>query len=59
MTREEVTRKVLAAKRAKGNVKLALLLLEGCEPQEAAALLDRSGGRLHAALAARHPAKRR
>jgi N-acetylmuramic acid 6-phosphate etherase len=37
--------------RAEGNVKLALLLLEGCEPDEARRILDRSGGRLRAAKA--------
>ena len=48
-----------ALQRAGGNVKVALLLLEGCEPAEAAALLEHSGGRLHAAMAARRPPKRR
>jgi len=37
--------------RAKGSVKLALLLLEGCGPDEARGILDRSGGRLRAAKA--------
>jgi N-acetylmuramic acid 6-phosphate etherase len=37
--------------RADGNVKLALLLLEGCEIDEAAATLDRAGGQLRAAKA--------
>src|SRR5208282_5421175 len=37
--------------RAEGSVKLALLLLEGCGPDEARRILDRSGGRLRAAKA--------
>jgi N-acetylmuramic acid 6-phosphate etherase len=47
-----------ALRQANGNVKLALLLLEGCERNEAARLLEHSGGRLHAALAARRPKRR-
>jgi N-acetylmuramic acid 6-phosphate etherase len=35
--------------RAEGDLKTAILLLEGCEPEEAAAILERAGGRLHAA----------
>ena len=37
--------------RAEGSVKLALLVLEGCEVDEARAMLDRTGGRLRAAKA--------
>jgi N-acetylmuramic acid 6-phosphate etherase len=37
--------------RAEGSVKIALLLLEGCELKEARAMLDRTGGRLRAAKA--------
>jgi N-acetylmuramic acid 6-phosphate etherase len=33
--------------RAAGDLKTAILLLEGCEPDEAAAILRRTGGRLH------------
>jgi|GEM_PF-4433717 len=40
-----------ALSRAEGSVKLALLLLEGCAPDEARGILDRSGGRLRAAKA--------
>jgi N-acetylmuramic acid 6-phosphate etherase len=40
-----------ALRRAEGNVKTALLLLEGCDLDEAARVLDRSGGQLHAAKA--------
>jgi N-acetylmuramic acid 6-phosphate etherase len=40
-----------ALHRANGNVKLAVLLLHGCELNEAAAVLDRAGGQLRAALA--------
>jgi N-acetylmuramic acid 6-phosphate etherase len=40
-----------ALERAGGQVKLAVLLLEGCETSEAAALLGRAGGRLREALA--------
>jgi N-acetylmuramic acid 6-phosphate etherase len=35
---------------AEGSVKLAVLVLQGCEVEEAKALLDRSGGRLRVAL---------
>lgn len=35
--------------RAGGSLKIAVLLTEGCTPAEAAALLERSGGRLYAA----------
>lgn len=38
-----------ALRRAGGNVKAALLVLEGLDPDEAAAMLDRAGGRLDAA----------
>jgi N-acetylmuramic acid 6-phosphate etherase len=38
--------------RANGNVKLAVLLLHGCDVKEAASVLDRAGGQLRAALAA-------
>jgi N-acetylmuramic acid 6-phosphate etherase len=37
--------------RAEGSVKLAVLLLQGCRPEEAKVLLDRAGGRLRVALA--------
>jgi N-acetylmuramic acid 6-phosphate etherase len=37
--------------RAEGNVKTALLLLEGCDLDEAARMLDRSGGHLRTAKA--------
>jgi N-acetylmuramic acid 6-phosphate etherase len=40
-----------ALHRAEGNVKTALLLLEGCDLGEAAKILDRSGGHLRAAKA--------
>lgn len=40
-----------ALARAQGSVKLAVLLLHGCRPEEAKALLDRNEGRLRAALA--------
>jgi len=36
--------------RSKGNVKLAVLLLHGCSVDEATRLLERTGGRLRAAL---------
>ena len=36
---------------AGGSVKLAVLLLHGCRPEEAKSLLDRAGGRLRPALA--------
>lgn len=39
-----------ALRRAGGNVKVAMLLLHGCDAKEAAALLDRAGGRLRTAL---------
>lgn len=45
-----------ALARARGSVKLALLLLEGCHLEEAEALLDGAGGRLRAAIAARRAA---
>jgi N-acetylmuramic acid 6-phosphate etherase len=38
--------------RANGNVKLAVLLLHGCDVTEATSVLDRAGGQLRAALAA-------
>jgi N-acetylmuramic acid 6-phosphate (MurNAc-6-P) etherase len=37
--------------RANGNVKLAVLLLKGCTLETAQALLQRSGGKLRAAIA--------
>jgi N-acetylmuramic acid 6-phosphate etherase len=40
-----------ALRRGNGSVKLALLLLHGCDVKEAAALLARAGGQLRAALA--------
>jgi N-acetylmuramic acid 6-phosphate etherase len=40
-----------ALHRAEGNVKTALLLLEGCDLGEAARILDRSGGHLRTAKA--------
>jgi N-acetylmuramic acid 6-phosphate etherase len=40
-----------ALRRANGSVKLAVLLLHGCEPAKAAELLERAGGQLRAALA--------
>jgi N-acetylmuramic acid 6-phosphate etherase len=46
--REEVSEALL---RAAGSVKTALLLLEGCELNEARTILERSGGRLRAAKA--------
>jgi N-acetylmuramic acid 6-phosphate etherase len=46
-TRDEV-REALA--QAQGSVKLAVMLLHGCESDEATALLDRAGGQLRAAL---------
>jgi N-acetylmuramic acid 6-phosphate etherase len=39
-----------ALKRARGSVKLAVLLLQGCDVAQAEAALDRSGGQLRAAL---------
>jgi N-acetylmuramic acid 6-phosphate etherase len=36
---------------ADGSVKLAVLLLHGCRPEDGRALLERSGGRLRIALA--------
>jgi N-acetylmuramic acid 6-phosphate etherase len=39
-----------ALRRASGSVKLAALLLHGCELEEATQLLNRSGGRLRGAL---------
>jgi len=38
-----------ALRRAEGDLKAAILLLEGCEPSEAVAILARTGGRLDAA----------
>ncbi len=40
-----------ALRQAEGSVKLAMLLLKGCNLQEAKALLSRAGGQLRAALA--------
>jgi N-acetylmuramic acid 6-phosphate etherase len=48
-----------ALARANGNLKLALLLLGGCDVDEAALLLDRAGGRLRGAIETRRPAKKR
>lgn len=45
----EEARTALAS--AQGSVKLAVLLLNGCRPEEAKTLLDRHDGRLRAALA--------
>ena len=47
-SREEVRD---ALDRAQGSVKLAVLLLQGCTPEEAEAALERSGGQLRGALA--------
>jgi len=41
-----------ALRRANGNVKLAVLLLHGCDLQEATRILERAGGQLRGALAA-------
>jgi N-acetylmuramic acid 6-phosphate etherase len=41
-----------ALRRANGNLKLAVLLLHGCDVVEAMSVLDRAGGQLRAALAA-------
>jgi N-acetylmuramic acid 6-phosphate etherase len=41
-----------ALRRANGSVKLAVLLLHGCDVEEARTILDRAGGQLRAALAA-------
>jgi N-acetylmuramic acid 6-phosphate etherase len=41
-----------ALRQANGSVKIAVLLLHGCEVKEATTLLDRAGGQLRAALAA-------
>jgi N-acetylmuramic acid 6-phosphate etherase len=41
-----------ALRQADGNVKLAVLLLHGCDLQEATSVLDRAGGQLRAALTA-------
>ena len=40
-----------ALEQANGSVKLAFLLLQGCAPNEAEAVLDRAGGQLRVALA--------
>ncbi len=42
-----------ALARAHGSVKVAVLLLDGCDLDEARALLDQAGGRLRAAIASR------
>ena len=39
-----------ALRRANGNVKLAVLLLHGCDVDQAAGVLDRAGGKLRVAL---------
>jgi N-acetylmuramic acid 6-phosphate etherase len=41
-----------ALRQANGNVKLAVLLLHGCDLNKATSILDRAGGQLRAALAA-------
>jgi len=41
-----------ALRQANGNVKLAVLLLHGCDLKEATSVLERAGGQLRAALAA-------
>lgn len=50
-----------ALARAGGDIKIALLLLEGCELHEATAILGRTGGRLHEARgrAGAPPARKR
>ena len=47
-----------ALRRARGNVKVAMLLLHGCGTDEAASLLEQAGGQLRTALryAGRHEA---
>jgi len=40
-----------ALRRAHGSVKLAVMLLHGCDAEEGARLIDQAGGRLRAALA--------
>jgi len=50
-SREEVRD---ALDRANGSVKLAVILLRGCDVNEGTALLDRAGGQLRAALALMH-----
>jgi hypothetical protein len=40
-----------ALRQAGGSVKLAVLLLQGCNREEATTILDRAGGRLRVALA--------
>jgi N-acetylmuramic acid 6-phosphate etherase len=49
-----------ALARANGNIKVAVLLLDGCDLEAARAALDRAGGRLRAAigLLAERPARR-
>jgi N-acetylmuramic acid 6-phosphate etherase len=42
----------VALRKANGNVKLAVLLLHGCDLKEATGLLEHAGGQLRAALAA-------
>jgi N-acetylmuramic acid 6-phosphate etherase len=39
-----------ALERANGSVKVAVLLLQGCDPDRATDLLDRAGGQLGKAL---------
>ena len=41
----------VALKRADGSIKVAVLLLHGCDLNEATAVLDRTGGQLRRALA--------
>ena len=40
-----------ALQRARGSVKLAVMLLRGCDPEEGARLIERAGGQLRGALA--------
>lgn len=40
-----------ALQRARGSVKLAVMLLRGCDPDEGARLIERAGGQLRGALA--------
>lgn len=49
-----------ALDRARGDIKTAILLFEGCEPDEAAAILDRAAGHMRPAReAARRSARKR
>jgi N-acetylmuramic acid 6-phosphate etherase len=40
-----------ALRRARGSVKLAVMLLKGCNPEQGARLIEQAGGRLRSALA--------